>query len=167
MTDLVKKAQKGDAEAFVLLMNGQKQGLYRIALSYLRRDADAADALQETVLACWEKLPGLREAKYFKTWCTRILINVCNDLLRERDRCDTVDRLPEAAQQDPEQENAEFLALLDALNEKYRTVLLLYYGEGYNAREIAGLLNLKEETVKTRLKRGREQFRKVYEEEST
>ena len=66
---------------------------------------------------------------------------------------------------EPGQARAEFLTLLDSLDEKYRTVLLLYYGEGFRTAEIASILNLKEETVKTRLKRARAGFKQVYEAE--
>lgn len=165
VTELIGRARLGDADAFVALMEGQKQSFYRVARSYLRRDADIADAMQEAVLICWEKLPALRKPQYFKTWATRILINICNNMLRERQRCDTVDEFPEVAAADPGRANAEFVELLDSLDEKYRTVLLLYYGEGFHTREIAQLLSMKEETVKTRLKRGREQAKTAYEKE--
>ena len=76
-----------------------------------------------------------------------------------------VETVPERAEHDPGQANAEFLDLLEGIDEKYRTVLLLYYGEGFSVREISGLLSLKEETVKTRLKRGRGAVRLAYEAE--
>ena len=57
------------------------------------------------------------------------------------------------------------LTLLDSLDEKYRTVLLLYYGEGFTTPEIARILHLNQETVKTRLKRARASFRLAYEAE--
>ena len=64
---------------------------------------------------------------------------------------------------DAGQARAEFLDLLDSLDGKYRTVLLLYYGEGFQVREIARILGLNVETVKTRLKRARAGFKQVYE----
>ena len=165
MTELVRRARQGDTEAFVTLMEVQKQSFYKIACSVLCRDEDAADAVQETVLICFEKLGQLRQPAYFKTWATRILINVCRDMLRDRGRVTPVEAVPERGAPDPGQANAEFLALLDGIDEKYRTVLLLYYGEGFSVREIGALLSLKEETVKTRLKRGRGAVRLAYEAE--
>ena len=56
----------------------------------------------------------------------------------------------------------EFEELMRFLDEKYRTVLLLYYGEGFKVTEIAQILNMEENTVKSRLSRGREKFRKIW-----
>ena len=165
MEQLIKRARLGDGEAFVALIEGQKQTLYKVARSYLHNDADAADAIQETVLACYEKLGQLREAKYFRTWLTRILIRKCQDQLRQQKRCVPLEEAAEPSYNEPGQARAEFLALLDSLDEKYRTVLLLYYGEGFQVREIAQILGLKEETVKTRLKRARTGFKLAYEAE--
>ena len=165
MTELVQRAVQGDTEAFVALMEARKQSFYKVARSMLGRDEDVADAVQETVLLCFEKLGQLRQPAHFRTWSTRILINVCQDMLRDRSRVTPVETVPERAEHDPGQANAEFLDLLEGIDEKYRTVLLLYYGEGFSVREISGLLSLKEETVKTRLKRGRGAVRLAYEAE--
>lgn len=59
-------------------------------------------------------------------------------------------------------QNCEFEELMNQLEEKYRIILLLYYAEGFKIREIAQILELEENTVKTRLVRGRKQFEKVY-----
>lgn len=70
MQSLVENAQKGNKDAFVELMENHKQVMYKIAKSYLSSDADVADAMQETVLACYEHLVDLRETRYFKTSMT-------------------------------------------------------------------------------------------------
>ena len=75
MTDLVKRAKKGDKEAFILLMDHHRQMLYNTALLVLHREDDALDAIQDTILACWENLPSLQKDRYFKTWLVRILLN--------------------------------------------------------------------------------------------
>ena len=165
LEDLIARAKAGDGEAFAELMEGQKQTLYKVARSYLHSDADAADAIGDTVLACWEKLPTLRQPRYFRTWLVRILIRKCQDILRQRQRLVPLEGAPEPAAAEPGHQRAEFLALLDSLDEKYRTVLLLYYGEGFTTPEIARILNVNEETVKTRLKRARASFRLAYEAE--
>lgn len=79
MTDLVKRAKKGDKEAFILLMDHHRQMLYNTALLVLHREDDALDAIQDTILACWENLPSLQKDRYFKTWLVRILLNKCAD----------------------------------------------------------------------------------------
>ena len=117
------------------------------------------------MLACFENLDTLRQPQYFRTWLVRILIRKCQDMLRERKRSVPLDEIAEAGRDEPGHARVEFLALLDSLDEKYRTVLLLYYGEGFSVGEIAQAMDLKVETVKTRLKRARAGFKMVYEAE--
>ena len=78
----MKKAQNGDKEAFLALVQEQELPLYRAAKAVLRREADVEDAVQEAVLRAFYKIGDLRQPKYFKTWLTRILLNCCYDLLR-------------------------------------------------------------------------------------
>ena len=86
MKYLVKRAQKKDDQAFVELMEHCKSSMYKVARSYLKEDADIADAIQETVIDCYEHMDRLKHAEYFKTWLTRILINNCKDILAEKRR---------------------------------------------------------------------------------
>ena len=165
MEELIERARAGDGAAFVELMERQKGSMYKVARSYLHNDADAADAISEAVLACFEKLDTLRQPQYFRTWLTRILIRKCQDLLRQRRQSVPLEEVPPAAYDEPGHARVEFLALLDSLDEKYRTVLLLYYGEGFTVGEIAQAMDLKVETVKTRLKRARAGFKQAYEAE--
>lgn len=65
----------------------------------------------------------------------------------------------------PQPEEGTLLAALDLLLPKYRTVIYLYYYEGYSAREIAALLGEKPATVFTRLDRGRQKLRTYLEQE--
>ena len=84
MKSLVKRAQRGDDQAFVELIEENKQAMYKVAIGILKNDSDAADAIQESILTCYEKLKELKKAQYFKTWLLRILINNCNQMLREQ-----------------------------------------------------------------------------------
>ena len=56
----------------------------KVAVGILRNDSDAADAIQESILTCYERMTELKKPQYFKTWLLRILINNCNQMLRER-----------------------------------------------------------------------------------
>ena len=84
---LVKRAQKGDTEAFIQLIENHKISLYKTAKSYLKNEDDVADVMQDTILSAFEHMKDLKSVRYFKTWIIRILINQCNDLLRQRKRC--------------------------------------------------------------------------------
>ena len=79
MKKLVKRAQGGDADAFVQLMEENRQSMYKVAVCYVNNPEDAADIMQDTMLAAFEKIQDLKEPGYFRTWLTRILINKCKD----------------------------------------------------------------------------------------
>ena len=145
MEKLVRRAQRGDRDAFVRLMEEHKLSMTRTALAVLHDEEDAADAIGETVLTAFAKLHTLREPKYFKTWLTRVLLCNCYGILRlHRDLALDV---------------GEALA---SLAENDRLVLTLHYLDDLPVKEIARMLGVKENTVKTRLLRGRERFKKAY-----
>lgn len=166
MRFLIKRARKRDKAAFVELIEQQKTAMYKIAGSYLRSEDDIADAIQDTVLACYEKIGSLQNDRYFKTWLTRILINKCMDVLRRGNKEYPFAEVPECGESCMELENYEFYELLNSLDEKYRIILVLYYAEGFKIREIAQILELEENTVKTRLSRARRQLAKEYGQEA-
>lgn len=157
---LVKRAQKGDTEAFIQLIENHKISLYKTAKSYLKNEDDVADVMQDTILSAFEHIEDLKSVRYFKTWITRILINQCNDLLRQRKRCVLVEWAEDAQAVAPENDRG-FYELLEELPENYRTIFLLYYGEGFHTKEIAQILEMNENTVKSRLKRGRKKLEQV------
>ena len=162
MKYLVKKAQKKDDQAFVELMERCKSGMYKVARSYLKDDADIADAIQETVINCYEHIGRLKNADYFKTWLTRILINNCKDILAAGKRVYPLEQIEEQENTCMEMQNYEFQELMNSLDEKYRIVMVLYYSEGYQTGEIAELLEIPRSTVQTRLQRGREKLETYY-----
>ena len=81
---LIRKAKKGDKDAFCRLMDENVQSMYKIAAAYLKNDEDVADAIQDTILSCYENLKSLKQNRYFKTWMIRILINKCKDMIQKK-----------------------------------------------------------------------------------
>ena len=162
MTGLVRKAQAGDKEAFVDLIESCKQGLYKTAVAMLRNDADAADAIQDAVLKSYENLRSLKKPQFFKTWITKILINQCNRMLKARGNVVPIHEHPELEYTGQDTSGKAFIELLNKLEEQYRIVLYLFYVEEFSIKEISAILDMNENTVKTRLSRGRGNFRKLY-----
>lgn len=163
MNNLVKRAQRGDADAFAELMQSQMQNMYKAARAILDNDEDVADAVADTLLACWEKIGQLRKAEFFRTWMTKILINKCNDILRKRKDLHYDDELQEFPEETQEYNNVEWMEVMNCLDEKYRLVMVLYYVNGLTASQISEVLNMPASTVRTRLARGREQIAIVYQ----
>ena len=161
--DLIKRAKEKDADAFDLLMRPQLQRMYRIAISILENEEDAADAIQETVLRCWQKIGQLKNEEFFQTWLTRILINQCKDILKTRTKYVLVEEMPEVEYREAYETN-DWKTILNHLDEKYRIVLELYYVEGFSTKEIAKLLHIKDVNVRSRMSRGRKQLEQYLQE---
>ena len=162
MQMLIEKAVQGDVEAFLELMDRNSLAMYKVARAILNNDDNAADAIQETILSCYEKLHTLKKQEYFKTWLIRILINKCNRILQYYQRERLPGEIPETTRQDQLLAEFEFKEMLNVVDEKYRLVLVFYYLEGFKIPEIAEILEMNKNTVKTRLVRAREQIRMAY-----
>ena len=147
-----------DREEFTRAVLEYENTLNRVAKSMLGSEADCADAAQNALLRAWEKLPTLREAAYFKTWLTRILINECRAVLRQRARYAPLETEIAEGEVAPEGGGELYEAVM-GLDEKYRLPVVLHYIEGFKTAEIAAMLRLPEGTVKTRLRRAREILR--------
>ena len=161
MEKLIKEAKAGNPDAFTRLMKSQMQNMYKTAGAILINDEDIADAVSETILACWENIKSLKEERFFKTWMTRILVNKCNDIIRKKQYYLDYD-MPEEPYNDTGFENAEWKEALSTISEKYRLVMVLYYIEGFNTGDISGILDIPEGTVRSKLARGREQLAGAY-----
>ena len=166
MIQLVKRSISGDADAFLELMEKNSLAMYKVARGILDNDEDAADAMQDTILTCFEKIHTLKNPEYFKTWMIRILINKCKDILRLGRRMVCVEELPEqeTGSTVEAEANLEWKEALRGLDEKYRLIVVLFYADGLRTAEIGKLLQLPDSTVRTRLARGREQLAKYYAE---
>lgn len=160
--ELVKKAKTHDKEAFSQLMKEAGKSMYKVAKAILKNDDDVADAMQETALSCWEKIETLQKEEYFKTWLMRILINHCNTIYRKKRRYILNDIMVETASEEDAYANVEWMELLQCLDKKYRTVIVLYYAEGYKVKDIANILNISESAVKERLSTARKKMEKYY-----
>jgi len=156
----VKKAQRRDKDAFIQLMQFYRKDMYRTAIAILMNEEDAADALQDTILSCWEKLHTLRKPEFFKTWMTRILINHCYDIIRNNTFYEDIEAYEEPSKCD--EYNLELKEAYASIDERYRLPMELYYSQGFKMREIAEMLSLPVNTVKTWIARGRKELEAYY-----
>ncbi len=150
----------GDEDAFYKLVSSQKRKLFGIAHSYLKNEADALEAVQETICRAWIKCRQLRDPAAFVPWLIRILINCCHDELKYRKR--TLPHYNETSQEKIEMISIHKLDLeraLDRLKPKYRDVLMLKYYQDMTLTEIARILDRPEGTIKTWLHQGLKQVR--------
>ena len=158
---LIEQAGNRDPDAFAGLMELYMKDMYKTAIAILQNDEDAADAIQDTLLVCWEKLNTLRKKEFFKTWLIRILINKCYDIRNKYVSTASLETCAEPYKND--EYNLELKEAVASVGEKYSIVLMLYYGLGYSSKEISQILGLKSGTVRARLKRAREKLKDYYD----
>ena len=176
--DLVARARARDADAFRAIIRKHNQKLYRLARSIMRNDSEAEDIVQETYVTAFAHLASFRGEAALATWLSRIAINEALGRLRRGRRAAAVIATEPASQahiipfpnaastDDPERTMAQRQILkvveqaTDALPDVYRTVFVARVIEGLSTEETADLLNLKPQTVKTRLHRARDLVRK-------
>ena len=151
-----------DRAFFIAELETCSDMMYRVAWSILRNEADVQDALQDAVLKAWEKRNKLREEKYFRTWMTRILINVCYDTQRMHRKIVPLDKIPVKSSSAPDPDLA---MALEALPEKLRLPLVLCYSEGMTYEEAADVLRIPMTTLRGRLRRGKKELRKELDAE--
>lgn len=140
-------------EQFVCHITDAEKSLYRVAKSILKNDEDCADAIQNAILKAFDKLGTLKHEKHFRTWLTRILINECYHMLKDRR-----EQVPYEEYMEGQESTADYSEVFTALMEledMYRVPFSLHYIEGYSTSEIAKLLDISVSNVKTRLSRAR------------
>jgi RNA polymerase sigma factor (sigma-70 family) len=150
--ELVRRAQLGSASAFEQLVVARGPQLYRYLAVRLRNDSDAKDALQETLAAAWQGLPGLKSRSRFWPWLVGIAAHKAVDAARGRVRATDQEPDGHAAYDESVIEMREAVA---ALPEDFRQVLLLRYVLRLSEEEAAEALGIRVGTVKSRSARAR------------
>ena len=138
--------------------------LLRAAYSLLKNREDSEDAVQETFLRYMEKAPVFTSREHEKAWLLRVAVNISKNHLSSawfRKRTDLKEDIPAL-----EQEEKEVLESVLKLPAKYRTVIHLYYYEGYSLSEISQILRSPLSTVTTRLSRARKKLAILLKEDN-
>jgi RNA polymerase sigma-70 factor (ECF subfamily) len=166
---LVQAAQRGNREAFGVLMTRHAPSILSVTTRMLGPTADAEDAAQETFVAAFKSLSSFRFGARFSTWLYRIAVNKCKDALRAR--IDTV-TLDTADDQSPvalaatdemtplrELERLELSSALDrqirSLPPLYRESFILRHIEGLDYDEMSTILDVHRDTLKMRVYKAR------------
>jgi RNA polymerase sigma-70 factor (ECF subfamily) len=155
---LVRRARRGDGDAFARLVERHERRLFTLAARVLGSRSDAEDAVQEALVRAWRSLPRFREGSRFSTWLYRITVNCALDLRAAR-RADPSDLVAERADpRDPfaaRELSDDLQRALSAIEEPYRVAVVLFDVLGCSYAEIAEIIGVPEGTVKSRIFRGR------------
>ena len=179
--DLVALARAGHSTAFAAIMTRYNQRVYRVARGIVRDEAEAEDALQEAYVLAFAALPGFRGEAALGTWLTRIVMNEALGRIRRRRRTEALEALdhsemtggpylrmfpglntapnPEVAAARSEVRRL-LQGAIDDLPQPFRLVFVMRDIEEMSIDETAANLDIRPQTVKTRLHRARRLLRK-------
>lgn len=173
--DLIERARKGDKLAFRDLVDIHQRFAINLAFRFTGDRMEAEDVAQEVFVSVWRHLPDYRTEVKFTTWLYALVTNRSLDYLKSSGRrqrlrqVDLSDHHPQAARVDESQELLEVVAkLAGQLPEKQQSVFVLRDLQGLTGEEVAEVLAIKPDVVKSNLYHARLRMReliRVYENE--
>ena len=142
-------------EEIAKIYKRHERTVYRVCFAYMKDHAETEDAVQETFFRLIKKAPAFESEEHEKAWLIRTATNVCKNTLKHwwRKRENIEDHYDLAAQEPAETDDV--MTAVTALPEKYKTVVYLYYYEGYSGKEIADILKKPRSTVRNHLHEAR------------
>ena len=176
---LLRRAQRGDPEAFEQLIGPLEQLIWRICWHYTGNREAAEDCGQDTMIRIWRSLDSYRGDCALESWVYRIAANCCMDYLRKkkRDKSESVEPLREQgfdpadpspgteAQVVAEDEHRRLREAITCLPEEQREALILTQLQKVPYEEAALLLQVSEGTVKSRVNRANARLKEIPSEE--
>lgn len=170
---LVKKAKKGSKKALLQLIMAEKDAYYKLALTYMRNEHDAMDAMSEMIVTVYEKMEQLKNEAAFYSWSKTILVNDCKRLLGKQKNVVLVDEWMEGKQLELQravnnsafstvEKQIDIHTLLLHVNDQQREAIKLKYFHDLDYETIAQITDVSVGTVKSRIFYGLEKLRKKY-----
>lgn len=138
--------------------------LYRICVVMLGNEADAQDAVQDTICRYLERRKEFRDGEHEKAWLIKVAQNRCRDMRRFQMRHPKIS-LEEVTASYEDPEYSQVLVELISLPLPVKEAVYLYYIEGYKTTEVSEILGISVNAVKKRLQRGRKLLRLRLEQE--
>lgn len=164
----IKLAQKGDDNAFYELISQRKSQLYKTAFAYVKNKEEAMDIVSDTVYKAYISIKKLKEASFFNTWLTRILINTSLDCINKNNRATSFEEnisydVGKISKDD--EQIIDLRVAVDKLHGEYKTIVILKYFQDMTLVEISKVLQCPLGTVKTRLHKALGELRLELREE--
>ena len=143
------------------------KSMYRVAFSILKTEEEISDAISNTTVIVFEKIHTLKNAEFFKTWLIRILINECNKIHRQNKKIIYLENYNQTdLVYNDKYDDFGVRQAIKKLDEDLKTMVILYYFEDFNIKEISEIQELPEGTVKSRLSRARKKLESIFLDES-
>ena len=168
---LLDRSVQGDTAAFAGIVRANQSMVYSVAWSFLRDSALAEELAQDVFLELYRNLRQIESGAHLVSWLRRVTVNRSIDRVRKRKR-EGLTSLDDAPEPSTPASNADPLAseklrrLIASLPEKQRAIVILRYQEDMDPTEIAGVLEMPVNTVKSKLHRALALLRGKLERES-
>lgn len=156
----------GDPSALRELYDQHIDSALRVATAITKHREHAKDAVQETFIRVFHNISSYQPDQPFKPWFFRILTNECNRILKRESKLFRFGSRSEIAMEQIQTVDPNYQDLYEAiqsLKDQYRIPILLKYIQGFSEKEIAQILDLKHNTVKSRLLKGRAKLKEYIE----
>jgi RNA polymerase sigma-70 factor (ECF subfamily) len=171
----VPQAKAGEPEAWDILFRRYQLPLYIYVFELVHHEQTSLDLVQETFIAAVRHIGGLRDDGKFGSWLFGIAHQKCIQRWRKQNReeipLDEIPELPDGLESGPDdllirqEQEAEFMQLLNQLPLPQRSVLLLHFVEDFSIEEIAGITGTNPGTVKSRMHYAKKALRKLLEQQ--
>jgi len=139
--------------------------VYRVSLNILKNPEDSKDVMQNVFLRYFKHQHTFESKEHIKAWLIRVAVNESKRYLKiNKTESVSLEEVANTLFVENKEDGDIFRAVM-SLDEKYRTVILLYYFEGYDVKEIARILKRNQATVRTQLSRARELLKSKLKED--
>lgn len=169
--NILIRAKAGDINAFENILSFYEKAIYNYCLRILKNSQNAKDAAQDTFIKVYTHRQTIDPEKNIKTWIFTIATNTIYDFLRSKKRKNEIslDEENETISSFKAYYPSEGLVsdvdkALEQINPEYKKALLLFYQQGFEYKEIAEILEMPINTVKTHISRGKEQLKEILQE---
>lgn len=163
--DIIEQCKRNNRKAQLKLYNQYCDGMYIVAMRFVKDSFEAEDIVQEAFIKAFEKLHQYKAEVTFGAWLKRIVINKCIDMLKSKRQLMTeLDEVHLKVIDNTYEDEwlvddaitlEEVKDAINRLPDKYKYVVMLYLVEGYDHQEIAQILNITEVASRTQLSRGK------------
>jgi RNA polymerase sigma-70 factor (ECF subfamily) len=165
---LMARVARGDERAFRELASRHLPPMLGLARRILGNAADAEDVVQEAMLRVWTYAPRWRPLALFRTWLTRVVVNLCIDRKRRTPWVELeaageiIDPAPHAGAKAERDERDRMVAAgIAQLPARQRAAIMLTYGDGMSNSQVAEILDTSVSAVETLLVRGKQNLRRT------
>lgn len=152
-------------DQYIQIVRTYLDRLFRLALSHTGNRADAEDAVQNTFIKLSRYKEPFESEEHIRNWLFKVCVRECRSIWRTfwKQNVDFFEDEEICHPANPESKDLLYKIML--LNKNYRTILVLFYYEGFSTQEIADLLGISLTNATSRLSRARQKLKKILEDD--